>query len=244
MADALIGAAPAGQPGAVSAGGQAQQGVQTPTGTVPQSTEANQPQVNYVTSDQLNAAMDRIERLVQSSTDKSYNRVQKMIDQMRQAGIQNPTADQARAMLAATGQSEQQEQQPEAQPARSAAASPEAEAWIKANGGDITQGYWNDIYDAAQEAGVGIIAREDPEYEQFFVENGQPINFEKPRHFVRAFERAFEAKKQRLSQQGTGNPLASSPAMSSGGGKSNFHNPKTTDRSDLISAGLREQRRR
>ena len=172
MADQMIGAAPAGQPGAVS-GSQG-------TGSVPsvpaaqQAGEPNQPQVSYVTSEQLQSAMDRIERLVQSSTDKSYNRALKMIEQMKQAGIQNPTMDQARAMLAATGQSEQQEQQPEAQPVQSVAASPEAEAWIRANGGDVTQDYWNDIYDSAQEAGVGIITREDPEYEQYFVENGQP----------------------------------------------------------------------
>ena len=244
MADTMIGAAPAGQPGATSGGTTI--GVQTPQ-AVPETTpEQNQPQVSYVTSEQLNAAMDRIERLVQSSTDKSYNRVQKMIDQMKQAGIQNPTADQARAMLAATGQSEQQEQQPEAQPVQSAAASPEAEAWIKQNGGDITKDYWNDIYDAAMEAGVGIITREDPEYAQFFTdENGQPKQFQKTRQFVRAFETAFEAKKQRLSQQGatTGN-LASSPALGGGGVKGNFHDPKKTDRSDLITQGLKEQRRR
>ena len=242
MADVMIGAAPAGQPGTVS-GGEAQP--QPAAGQQQGSTPVqNQPQVNYVTSDQLNAALDRIERLVQSSTDKSYSKVQKMISQMKQAGIQNPTADQARAMLAATGQSEQQEQQPEAQPAQSAAASPEAEAWIKANGGDITQSYWNDIYDSAQEAGVGIITRDDPEYEQYFVENGQPKQFARPRLLVRAFEQAFEAKRERLQQQGTGNPLASSPALNTGGGKSTYRDPKTTDRSDLIMAGLREQRRR
>ncbi len=242
MGDVMIGAAPAGQQGAVS-GSQG-------TGSVPsvpaaqQAGEPNQPQVSYVTSEQLQSALDRIERLVQSSTDKSYNRVQKMIDQMKQAGIQNPTMDQARAMLAATGQSEQQEQQPEAQPVKSAAASPEADAWIRANGGDVTQDYWNDIYDSAQEAGVGIITREDPEYEQYFVENGQPKQFARPRLLVRAFEQAFEAKRARLQQQGTGNPLASSPALNTGGGKSNYNDPKTTDRSDLIMAGLREQRRR
>jgi len=250
----MIGAAPVGQPGTASAGVQTMgqtMGNQTPqAGTdsfrSDSMREQNQPQVSYVTSEQLNAAMDRIERLVQSSTDKSYNRVQKMIDQMKQAGIQNPTADQARAMLAATGQSEQQEQQPEAQPVQSAAASPEAEAWIKQNGGDITKDYWNDIYDAAMEAGVGIITREDPEYAQFFTdENGQPKQFQKTRQFVRAFETAFEAKKQRLSQQGatTGN-LASSPALGGGGVKGNFHDPKKTDRSDLITQGLKEQRRR
>lgn len=246
MGDVMIGAAPAGQPGTVSGsqGTGTAQNVAAPTVPAAQQTgEPNQPQVSYVTNEQLNAAMDRIERLVQSRYDKSYSRVQKMIGQMQQAGIQNPTEDQARAMLAATGQSEQQEQQPDAQPVQSAAASPEAEAWIKANGGDVTQGFWNDIYDVAQEAGVEMIAREDPEYEQFFVENGQPKNFAKPRHLVRAFEQAFEAKKMRLSRQG-GNPLASSPAFGSGGSKNNYHDPKTTDRSDLITAGLREQRRR
>lgn len=243
MADGMIGAAPVGQPGAVSAG----QGMGVNGGTGPsvqsQNGEPNQPQV-YVTSEQLNAAVERIERLVQSSTDKSYNRVQKMIDQMKQAGIQNPTADQARAMLAATGQSEQQEQQPEAQKAESAAASAEAEAWIKANGGDVTKGFWNDIYDAAQEAGVGMITREDPEYAQFFLDgNGQTKVFQKSRQFVKAFEQAFEAKKLRVNGRQSPN-LAGSPGLGSGGGKSNYHNPKTTDRMDLITQGLREGIRR
>ena len=249
MADVVIGAAPAGQPGAVSVQGGAPEnaGGQFPpaSGTVP-GTEANQPQVNYVTSDQLNAAMERIERLVQSSTDKSYNRVQKMIDQMKQAGIQNPTADQARAMLAATGQSEQQQDEQDAQPAKSAAASPEAEKWIRENGGDITQGCWNDIYDAAMEAGVGMITRDDPEYAKYFIENGQVKQFPKTRQFVRAFEQAFAEKKDRLGQsnQGTVPNMASSPALGAGGVKSNFHDPKTTDRTDLISGGLREPIRR
>ena len=62
MGDGMIGAAPAGQPGAVSA-----QGV-VGTGTGPQAVQSpgqvsqpdqNQPQVNYVTSEQLNAAVDR-----------------------------------------------------------------------------------------------------------------------------------------------------------------------------------------
>lgn len=245
MADGMIGAAPVGQPGTVSAGQGmgAGAGVQSSSGPVPTGTEANQPQV-YVTSEQLNAAVERIERLVQSSTDKSYNRVQKMIDQMKQAGIQNPTADQARAMLAVTGQSEQQEQQPEAQKAESAAASAEAEAWIKLNGGDVTKEFWNDIYDAAQEAGVGMITREDPEYAQFFLDgNGQTKVFQKSRQFVKAFEQAFEAKKLRIN--GRQNPnLAGTPGLGSGGGKSNFHNPKTTDRMDLITQGLREGIRR
>lgn len=255
MGDSLIGAAPVGQPGAVSVQGVSgtvtgQQGVQAPSGPVTQTPEANQPQVNYVTSEQLDAAMDRIERMFQSRSDKSYNKVQKMIEQMQQAGIKNPTADQARAMLAATGQSEQQGQdQPEAHGGQSAAASPEAEAWIKANGGDVTQGFWNDIYDVAQEAGVGMITRDDPEFTQFFMENGQPKTFAKGRHMVRAFEQAFEAKKQRLGNgtvpSGTvpGN-MASSPALGSGGAKSTYRDPKTVDRSDLISAGLREPRRR
>lgn len=245
MADGMIGAAPAGQPGTVSAQGAGADGGTVPAVQTPTAPEANQPQVNYVTSDQLNAAMERIERLVQSSTDKSYNRVQKMIDQMKQAGIQNPTPDQARAMLAATGQSEQQQDEQDAQPAKSAAASPEAEKWIRDNGGDVSQGCWNDIYDAAMEAGVGMITREDPEYAQFFLENGQVKQFPKTRQFVRAFEQAFAMKKERLERQGTGiGNLAGSPAMGSGGAKSNFHDPKTTDRSDLIAAGLREQRRR
>lgn len=256
MGDGMIGAAPAGQPGAVSgnqqAAGSMQQAAAGGQQTVP---EQAQPQVNYVTSEQLNAAMERIERLVQSSTDKSYSRVQKMIKSMQQAGIQNPTEAQARAMLELQGQgSEQQEQKPDAQPVESAAASPEAEAWIKANGGDITKGFWNDIYDAAQEAGVGMITRDDPEYAQFFLDgNGQMKVFPKTRQFVRAFENAFEAKKNRVGTMGTGpygsSPqvvpnMAGSPAMGSGGSKSNFHDPKTTDRSDLIAMGLREQRQR
>ena len=252
MADGLIGAAPVGQPGAVSGQGAAGigAGVQSPSaspaGTVPQ--EQGQPQVNYVTSEQLNAAVERIERLVQSSTDKSYSRVRKMIASMQQAGIQNPTEAQARAMLELQeqGRSESQQETSEAQTVKSAAASAEAEAWIKANGGDVTKEFWNDIYDAAQEAGVGIITREDPEYNRFFTdENGQPKSFAKTRQFVRAFEQAFEAKKQRLGQQGanSGNPAAA-PALGGTGAKSSFHDPKTTDRSDLIAAGLREQRRR
>ena len=254
MAEGLIGAAPVGQPGAGSTSGQGtvaggQQMVGGGQGQL-SGQDSNQPQVSYVTSEQLDAAMDRIERMFQSRSDKSYNKVQKMIEQMQQAGIKNPTADQARAMLAATGQSEQQGQdQPEAQGGQSAAASPEAEAWIKANGGDVTQGFWNDIYDVAQEAGVGMITRDDPEFTQFFTENGQLKKFAKGRHMVRAFEQAFEAKKQRLGNgtvpSGTvpGN-MASSPALGSGGAKSTYRDPKTVDRSDLISAGLREPRRR
>jgi hypothetical protein len=233
----MISAAPAGQPATPEAAPAQQQ---------PAASQA-QPQGNYVTSEQLNATMTEIKRMIQSSSDKSYNRVQKMIDNMKQAGIQNPTWDQAKAMLAATGQSEQQDQsQPEAQSGQNSASSPEAAQWIRSVGGDPTQGYWNDIYDAAQEAGVGMISREDPEYQQYFMDNGKLKQYQKPRQFVRAFEQAFAAKKERLARQGNGMPgsLASSPAMGSGGGKGNFHDPKTTDRTDLISAGLREPRRR
>ena len=63
MADGMIGAAPAGQPGAVSVQAGADGGT-VPAVQSPTAPEANQPQVNYVTSDQLNAAMERIERLV------------------------------------------------------------------------------------------------------------------------------------------------------------------------------------
>lgn len=236
MADNMIGAAPAGQPGTSEAAPVQQQPAAPQT----------QPQVNYVTSEQLNATMTEIKRMIQSSSDKSYNRVQKMIDNMKQAGIQNPTWDQAKAMLAATGQSEQQDQsQPEAQGSQNSAGSPEAEQWIKDNGGDPSKDFWNDIYDAAQEAGVGMITRDDPEYAKYFMEDGKLKQFQKSRHFVRAFEQAFAEKKQRIGQQvpPQGN-LASSPAMGSGGGKGNYHDPKTTDRTDLISAGLKEPRRR
>lgn len=254
MADALIGAAPVGQPGAglIQGAGTGQQGVQAPAGTVPQA-EPNQPQVNYVTSEQLNAAVDRLERLVQSSTDKSYNRVQKMIDQMKQAGIQNPTVEQAQAMLAATGQSEQAEQRQSEAQGGQGSVSAEAAQWIKANGGDPNNAAWSDIYDAAQESGVPMITREDPEYAQFFMENGQVKTFAKTRQFVRAFEQAFEAKKQRLGNgreagtvpQAVQSPgLASSPALGTGAAKSNYHDPKKTDRSDLVMAGLRQERRR
>lgn len=237
MADIMIGAAPAGQPGTPAA--------ETVQPTQPADPQA-QPQVNYVTPEQLNAAIDGLKRTFQSATDKSYNRVEKMIQNMQQAGIQNPTEQQARAMLAMQEQgSEQQNPEPEAQPAKTSAVNPEAEAWIKENGGDPALDYWMDIYDAAQEAGVGIITKDDPELEQFFMENGQPKQFQKPRHFVRAFEQAFEAKKQRLSQQGAGaGNLASSPALGAIGAKSNFYDPKTTDRYDLISQGLHEKRRR
>ena len=247
MADGMIGAAPAGQPGAVSVQGAGADGGTVPAVQPPAAPEANQPQVNYVTSDQLNAAMERIERLVQSSTDKSYNRVQKMIDQMKQAGIQNPTADQARAMLAATGQSEQQQAEQDAQPAKSAAASPEAEKWIRDNGGDVTKDCWNDIYDAAMEAGVGMITRDDPEFAKYFMADGQLKSFDKPRQFVRAFENAFAEKKERVGTGGTvpNVPnLAGSPALGAGGVKNNFHDPKTTDRMDLITQGLQEKARR
>lgn len=236
MADVMIGAAPAGQPGTPAA--------ETVQPTQPEDPQA-QPQVTYVTPEQLNASMAEMKRMIQSSTDKSYNRVEKMIQSMQQAGIQNPTEQQARAMLAMQDGSEQQNTEPEAQPEKNSAVSPEAAAWIKENGGDPALDYWMDIYDAAQEAGVGIITKDDPELDQFFMENGEPKKFQKPRHFVRAFEQAFEAKKQRLSQQGAGaGNLASSPALGAIGSKSNFYDPKTTDRYDLISQGLHEKRRR
>lgn len=244
MGDLGISAAPAGQPGTVlgTEGGQ-----QVTAGGQQTAPEQNQPQVNYVTPEQLNAAIDGLKRTFQSATDKSYNRVEKMIQNMQQAGIQNPTEQQARAMLAMQDQgSEQQEPKANAQEAKTSAANPAAEAWIRENGGDPALDYWMDIYDAAQEAGVGIITKDDPELEQFFMENGQPKSFSKPRHFVRAFEQAFEAKKQRLSTQpgAAAGSLASSPGLASGGQKSNFYDPKTTDRYDLISQGLREKRRR
>ena len=238
MADNEIAAALAGQPGtsaAATAEGQT-------------ATEQAQPQVNYVTSEQLNAAVEEMKRMVQSSTDKSYNRVQKMIENLKQAGIQNPTEAQARAMLAQQEQqSEPQDQAPAAQPAGNSAADPAAAAWIRNAGGDPTKDYWNDIYDAAQEAGVGIITREDPEYAQYFEQDGKPKNFQKARQFVRAFEQAFEAKKQRLAQEQAGEPqpqqqrepsLASSPALGGGGGRSSYIDPKTTSANSLITAGL------
>ena len=237
MADSMISAAPAGQPATPAAAPAAQQTAQ------PQA----QPQGNFVTSEQLNAAMDDLKRSFQSATDKSYNRVQKMIASLQQAGIQNPTYEQAKAMLAMQEQSEQQDpQQPEAQGAQDSTSNPEATAWIQKMGGNPSQGFWMDIYDAAQEAGVEMITRDDPEYEQFFLTEGKPTQFEKPRHFVRAFEQAFEAKKNRLNQQGSGNTsgnLASSPALSAGGSKSTFVDPKKTNSSDLITRGLRESRR-
>ena len=239
MADVMIGAAPEGQPGSPAA--------ETVQPTQPAEPQA-QPQVNYVTQEALNASMDEIKRMIQSSTDKSYNRVQKMISNLQQAGIQNPTEAQARAMLAMQDQgSEQQNAEPEAQPAEPSVSNPEAVAWINDAGGDPSQDCWFDIYDAAKEAGVGIITRDDPEYAQFFLQqDGQMKNFPKARQFVRAFEQAFEAKKNRLNGQAgatTGN-LASSPALGSGGQKSNFYDPKTTDRNDLITMGLQEKRRR
>ena len=238
MADIAMSAAPAGQPVTPDAGA-----VQPTQPADPQA----QPQVNYVTPEQLNAAIDGLKRTFQSATDKSYNRVEKMIASLQQAGIQNPTEQQARAMLALQDQgSEQQNPEPKAQEEKNSAVSPEAAAWIKENGGDPALDYWIDIYDAAQEAGVGIITKDDPELEQFFMEDGKPKSFSKPRHFVRAFEQAFEAKKQRLNNQpgaDAGN-LASSPGLAAGGAKSNFYDPKTTDRYDLITRGLQEKRRR
>ena len=74
MAEGLIGAAPVGQPGADSTSGQGtvaggQQMVGGGQGQL-SGQDANQPQVNYVTSEQLDAAMDRIERMFQSRSDK------------------------------------------------------------------------------------------------------------------------------------------------------------------------------
>ncbi len=231
MADDLIGAALAGQPGMSDAG------TVQPEQTAGQQTE---PQVNYVTSEQLNAAMDELKRTIQSSTDKSYNRVQKMIASMQQAGIQNPTEAQARAMLEMQDQSAKQNtEQGEAQPVQQPVSNPEAAAWIREAGGDPSQDFWMDIYDAAQEAGVGIITKDDPELDQFFMENGQPKSFQKTRQFVRAFEQAFAAKKARLENQAQPN-MASSPAMSSGGGKSNYRDPRTTSGISLITQGLHE----
>lgn len=237
MADNLIGAALAGQQGTPAAD-PAQQTAQ----------QQAQPQVNYVTSEQLNAAMDEIKRTIQSSTDKSYNRVQKMIANLKQAGIQNPTYEQAQAMLAQQDQqSEAQNTEREAQPAQSSAVSPEAESWIRKYGGDPSLDYWSDIYDAAMEAGVEMITRDDPEYAQYFTEGDQLKKFPKPRQFVRAFEQALAAKKERLSaggqQQQTAGNLASSPAMAAGGVKSSFIDPKSTTANRLISDGLKQNLR-
>lgn len=233
MADNEISAALAGQPGTPAASpveGQA-------------APQQDQPQVNYVTSEQLQSSMDEIRRMIQSSTDKSYNRVQKMIDNLRQAGIQNPTFEQAQKMLAQQDQSAKQSTEPEAQPAQPTVSNPEAEAWIRSAGGDPSQDFWNDIYDAAKEAGVEMITRADPEYAQYFEQDGKPKNFSKSRHFVRAFEEAFAAKKQRLAEGGqqkdTEPNMASSPAIGSGGAKSTYRDPKTVNNISLISAGLR-----
>lgn len=238
MADTMISAAPAGQPATPAAEPVSQQ-------TAPQQA---QQAGNFVTSEQLNASMEEIKRMIQSSSDKSYNRVQKMISSMQQAGIQNPTYEQAKAMLAMQDRSEPQDpQQPDAQGAKDSDSNPEATAWIRRMGGEPSQGFWMDIYDAAQEAGVDMITRDDPEYEQFFLTEGKLRQFEKPRQFVRAFEQAFEAKKNRLKNlQGSGNEtgnLASSPALSASGSKSTFVDPKKTNSSDLITRGLRETRR-
>ena len=234
MADNEIAAALAGQPVTPAAE------TATPQ-TAPQ--QEAQPQVNYVTSEQLNASMDEIRRMIQSSTDKSYNRVQKMIDSLKQAGIQNPTFEQAQKMLAQQEQDQsatQSTEQGEAQPAQQTVSNPEAEAWIKERNGDPTQDYWFDIYDAAKEAGVDIILKEDPEYSKYFLEpDGQLKQFPKPRPFVRAFEQAFAEKAARLNQQAQPN-MASSPAMTSGGGKSNYRDPRKTSGISLISEGLRE----
>ena len=237
MADNLISAALAGQPGTSETAPVEQQ----------PAAQQTQPQVNYVTSEQLNAAMDEIKRTIQSSTDKSYNRVQKMIANMKQAGVQNPTYEQAQAMLAMQEQqSEAQNTEREAQPVQPSAANPEAEAWIRDHGGNPSQDFWMDIYDAAQEAGIEMITKEDPEYPKYFMEGDQLKSFDKPRHFVRAFEQALADKKERLSaQQGSMNRnLASSPALGAGGQKSSFIDPKTTNANSLITAGLKEPIRR
>ena len=231
MADNEISAALAGQPGTPAAST-----VETQS-AAPQA----QPQVNYVTSEQLNASMDELKRMIQSSTDKSYNRVQKMIENLKQAGIQNPTYEQAQAMLAQQDQSAKQSTEQEAQQAQPAVSNPEAETWIRNAGGDPKDGYWMDIYDAALEAGVEMIARNDPEYAAYFEQDGKPKSFDKPRHFVRAFEQAFAAKKERLANSQTKEPnMASSPAIGSGGGKSTYRDPRTTTGISLITQGLHE----
>jgi hypothetical protein len=233
MADNEISAALAGQPVQPAAAPVTEQ----------TATPQAQPQGNYVTSEQLNAAMDELRRTIQSSTDKSYNRVQKMIASLQKAGIQNPTEAQARAMLEMQDQSEPQNtEQGEAQPAQNSAGNPEAAQWIRANGGDPSKDFWNDIYDAAQEAGVGMITREDPEYDQYFMQDGQLRQFGKPRQFVKAFEQAFEAKKNRLAQQGQTNQpsIASSPALGGNGAKSSYRDPRKTSGISLITEGLHE----
>ena len=235
MADTLISAGLAGQPGAPAADTAAQQTAE------PQA----QPQGNYVTSEQLNAVVDELKRTIQSSTDKSYNRVQKMIDNLKQAGIQNPTYEQAQALMRMQdSQSEQQETQAAAQPQQSSAASSEAAAWIQRMGGDPSKDFWSDIYDAAQEAGVENITSEDPEYQKYFVTEGKLRNFDKPRQFVRAFEQAFADKANRLKaaaqETETGNP-ASSPALGSIGNKSSYIDPKTNSANNLISQGLHQK---
>ena len=229
MADNEIAAALAGQPVTPAAE------TATPQ-TAPQ--QEAQPQVNYVTSEQLNASMDEIRRMIQSSTDKSYNRVQKMIENLKQAGIQNPTFEQAQKMLAQQDQSANQStEQGAAQPAQQPVSNPEAAEWIKNSGGDPTKDFWFDIYDAAKEAGVDIIVKDDPEYSKYFEQDGQLKQFEKPRQFVRAFEQAFAEKAARLKQEPN---MASSPAIAAGGGKSNYRDPRRTSGISLISEGLRE----
>ena len=232
MADTGISAALVGQPEQSAAQPAEQQaaGVQA------------QPQVNYVTSEQLQSSMDELKRMIQSSTDKSYNRVQKMIASMQKAGIQNPTEAQARAMLENMEPSAGSNTEPEAQPVHRSVSNPQAEAWIKSVGGDPTKDYWNDIYDAQQEAGVEMITKNDPEYAQYFMENGQLKQYQKPRQFVRAFEQAFAAKKERLASGQAAAPgnLASSPALGAAGQKSNYRDPKTTKGINLITEGLRE----
>jgi hypothetical protein len=236
MADNLISAALAGQQGTPDAG---------TVGTEQTANEQAQPQVNYVTEEKLNAAMDELKRTIQSSTDKSYNRVQKMIANMKQAGVQNPTYEQASAMLAM--QEEQSEpasntERETARPQPESVGNPDVKEWIKKVGGDPTKNCWNDIYDAVQESGVEMITRDDPEYEKYFSENGKPKVFLKERHFVRAFEQALAEKKQRLSQSGEEEKStpASSPALGSGGVKSSFIPFKDTSPNQLITAGLKQ----
>lgn len=236
MADNLISAALAGQQGTPDAG---------TVGTEQTATEQAQPQVNYVTEEKLNAAMDELKRTIQSSTDKSYNRVQKMIANMKQAGVQNPTYEQASAMLAMQEQQSEPSSNTEretAQPQPESVGNPDVKEWIRKVGGDPTKNCWNDIYDAVQESGVEMITRDDPEYEKYFSENGKPKVFPKERHFVRAFEQALADKKQRLSQSGEEEKStpASSPALGSGGVKSSFIPFKDTSPNQLITAGLKQ----
>ncbi len=235
MADTLIGAALAGQQGTPDAG---------TVGTEQTANEQAQPQVNYVTEEKLNAAIEGLKRTIQSSNDKSYNKVQKMIASMKQAGVQNPTYEQASAMLAMQEEAQSEPVNTEretAQPSAESTGNPDMKEWIKKVGGDPGKSCWEDIYDAVQESGVEMITKDDPEYEKYFSENGKPKVFPKPRHFVRAFEQALADKKQRLSESGDEKSTpASSPALGSGGGKSSFIPFKDTSPNQLITAGLKQ----